>query len=507
MFTKAVIKPNTYSDSMVLMALSTKVNELPIVHKAMVGMATNLNKQVAFEVGLSNAEIEAATPRDQIIVVQCETEELCDEALEMVEVLRQQGISDSGESAYANSRAAFEAEEDSSLVIISVPGEYAAKEAQKALSVNKNVMIFSDNVTVEEELALKTYAHEHELLVMGPDCGTAIINGVGLCFANSVNRGPIGVVGASGTGSQEVSVQIHNLGSGISQLIGIGGRDLSEEIGGIMMLDAMNMLDADPSTEVILLLSKPPAKIVAEKVLNAAARLSKPVVVCFIGSAEAKGTDGNITFTGNTLYAAREAVRLSNGTISPYQLNYDFNYEQIRTTFKESQKDIRGLFCGGTVCDEVFHAVRKSRSNTFSNIAKDPAAKLAVHEPEHDNCLIDLGSDEYTQGRPHPMIDPTLRNAEIIRAAKDAKTAVLVLDFELGYGSHSDPVGAALDTIKEAQTLAASEGRHLAIVAYVLGTETDPQDKKAQVAKLEELGVLVVNAAIDLAEVALELTK
>ncbi|MDO5746049.1 MAG: hypothetical protein Q4P66_00060, partial [Actinomycetaceae bacterium] len=174
MFTKAIVKPNTYSDSMVLMALSTKVNELPIVNKAMVGMGTNLNKQVAFETGLSGPEIEKATPRDQMIIVQCETEELCDEALEQVEILRAEGISGSDETAYATSSAAFSANEDSSLVIISVPGEYAAQETKKALLADKNVMLFSDNVSLDDEYELKQYAHEHDLLLMGPDCGTAI---------------------------------------------------------------------------------------------------------------------------------------------------------------------------------------------------------------------------------------------------------------------------------------------------------------------------------------------
>jgi succinyl-CoA synthetase alpha subunit len=474
---------------MSLMGLSAKVNELPYVSAAVIGMATELNKGVIGDVGLLTPEVEAATSRDQVLVVQCATEEDCDRALAQVDVIRANiQATGRGEVEFSTARQAFEQEPHSNLVLISVPGEYAAAEARNALSAGKNVMIFSDNVSVSDELELKTYGHEHGLLVMGPDCGTAIINNVGLCFANAVRSGNIGIVAASGTGSQEISVRVDALGAGISQLIGVGGRDLSEDIGGVMMLDGLAMLDADQDTAVIILLSKPPSGSVARRVLDAAASASTPVVVCFIGSEGSHtGADGRVTLVENTRDAALAAVRLATGdpalADSP---EYDFDYAAIRAAWSPEQRFIRGLFCGGTVCDEVSHVIRR------------------VH-PATGHTLVDLGSDEFTQGRPHPMIDPTLRNNRIVAAAQDPETAVILLDFELGVGSHPAPVSAAATAIERAKEIAAESGRALEIVGYVLGTESDPQDKAAQVKILEELGVLVVSNVVDLGEQAMKL--
>lgn len=499
MHVKAVIKPNTYSDSMSLMAPSTKVNQLPEVHQAMIGMGTGLNKQVIAEVGLSTPEVEAATPRDQIIVVQCDTEEICDEVLAKVEELRAEGMAKpAGATSYRTSRQAYENATDTSLAIITVPGEYAADEARAALDAGRHVLMFSDNVSVEDEISLKQQGHDAGLLVMGPDCGTAIINGVGLCFANVVADGPVGIVGASGTGSQELSVQIDALGSGVSQLIGTGGRDLSEAVGGIMMLDGLRMLAEDPATTVIALLSKPPAASVAERVLSAAGEVGKPVVVCFIGADAPTNLPENVTFVANTLDAARAAVEFATGS-APAQ---PAPVELPKLTFAEGQTDIRGLFCGGTVCDEVFQAIAIAEpERTRSNVAK--RAEQQIEGETKGNLLIDFGADEYTQGRPHPMIDPTLRSAEIVRHAADPATAVLLIDVELGYGSNPDPAGAAAPAIAEAFATARAEGRELAIIAYVLGTDRDPQDKAAQTATLTQLGVTVVDSAIGLADAAL----
>src|SRR4030095_10708603 len=130
----------------------------------------------------------------------------------------------------------LERAEDADIALISVPGDYAAAEALKALAQGLNVMLFFDNVAIADERAIKLYARARTLLVMGPDCGTAIVNGVPLGFANVVRRGDIGLVAASGTGLQEVTCRIHNLGGGISQAIGTGGRDLKDAGGGMPVL-------------------------------------------------------------------------------------------------------------------------------------------------------------------------------------------------------------------------------------------------------------------------------
>lgn len=518
---KTKVLSGVYADSMTLMALSTKVNKLPGVQKAMIGMGTAMNKAVISDVGLMSPEIEAASTGDMIYAVECENDETCTEVLAKIDELRTASISDQDqENTYRTLEKAIENGE-SSLVVISVPGEYAANEARKALENDKNVMLFSDNVAIEDELSLKQFAHKKELLVMGPDCGTAIINNVGLCFANAVNDGAVGIVAASGTGAQELSVQIDSLGGGISQLVGVGGRDLSEDIGGIMMIDALNMLAVDDQTKVIVLISKPPAESVANKVLKVAKDVDKPVIVCFISeSSNKRQTDkkqadnnqsdkssGNLHFTSNTLDAAKQAVKILGLTVDNKSKSYDFDYDDIHASFADSQKFIRGVFCGGTICDEVFYvikaAVDNEASKVVSNVAKDPAQQLPIGAASHDHALLDMGSDEFTSGRPHPMIDPTARNARLIKEAQDPETAVILLDFVLGSGSNEDPVGAAAESIKQAYAEAKKSGRSLQIVAYVLGTDRDPQNKQKQIEQLKSLGVHVVDAVVDLGHVAL----
>ena len=500
------ILKNTYVDSMSLMALSTKANKLPVVEQAMIGMGTDMNKQVIENVGLITEEIKTASKADLIIVVQSKSEDDLAKAFEAIEDLRTQKVQDSDEDTqtYSSVNQAMNEDEDSSLVIFSVPGEYVAAEAMKALEKDKHIMIFSDNVSVEDEIALKTYAHEKWLLVMGPDCGTAIINGVGLCFANKVRRGGIGIVGASGTGSQEVSSQIHNLGQGVSQLIGVGGRDLSEQVGGIMMSDGLSMLSGDDETQAIVLISKPPAKAVQEKMIEQATQAGKPVVICFIG-ANLTGTKGNVVFARNTKEAALKAVEALTGKTSAE--NTDAYLQQLvnsHPAFAASQKYIRGLFAGGTICDEVFYTIKDSGYAVASNVAGPVDARLQFGATLSGNAMIDFGSDEYTQGRPHPMIDPTFRAAAVIEQAKDPEVAVILMDFELGFGSNDNPVGVMIDTIKQAKAIASENGRHLEIVAYVLGTDEDFQDKAKQLAYLNEAGVATVNSAVDLGLIAVE---
>ena len=498
---KSQIQKNTYVDSMSLMALSTKVNQLPMIEQAMIGMGTDMNKQDIENVGLMTEEIKTATKTDLIVVVQTRNEEDMVRAFAAIEEIRSRKVTEevSNMETYSSLNQAVEENEESNLVIFSVPGEYVATEVKKALDNDKNVMIFSDNVSIEDELALKQYAHEKQLLVMGPDCGTAIINGVGLCFANKVRQGSIGIVAASGTGSQEVSTQIDHYGCGVSQLIGVGGRDLSETIGGIMMSDGLSMLAEDEDTAVIVLISKPPAKSVQDKIIKQAAQADKPVVICFIG-ANLEGTQGNIVFAKNTKDAAIKAVEAA--TAQPVAVAESCANPFIPESFKPQQKYVRGLFAGGTICDEVFYTIKDKYQNVFSNVAGAVETRLQFGESLRENAMVDFGSDEYTQGRPHPMIDPTFRANAIVEQSKDESVGLILLDFELGFGSNDDPVGAMIGAIKEAKTNASNAGRNLEIIAYVLGTEADFQDRQKQLAYLKEVGVKTVDSAVDLGLVA-----
>ncbi len=494
-----IIKKDTYFDSVTLMSLSTKANKIEGVKQVAILMGTEKNKETLKNVGLYTKEASSASPGDVMILLESNSEEECREIYKKVEELfyKKEKQELNKEARFSSIDGVMRKFSDRNLAIISVPGQYAFREAKKALNSNINVMIFSDNVSIEEELILKKSAHEKGLFVMGPDCGTAIINGKGLCFANDVRQGNIGIVAASGTGAQEVSVRIHDFGGGVSQLIGTGGRDLSEKIGGIMMLDGLYALNEDDNTKVIVLLSKPPAMSVASKIYEAVKDIKKPVVICFIGGNEEEALKSGAYFGKTTKEAALKAVILSGvdeNTINKHSLNLPL-IEEVKAKLNEEQKYIRGLFCGGTVCEEVFQLIHEKYEDVYSNIAKDEKSKLKDINESYHHTLIDFGDDEFTQGKPHPMIDPSLRIERFLKEAEDREVGVIILDFILGYGSHLDPVGVMLPFIRQSKIKAKEQGRHLEILAFVLGTENDPQNFNNQVQKLLDEGVTIASSS------------
>lgn len=496
---RTIIKKNTYFDSVSLMALSTRANDIEGIKQVNIAMGTTMNKDVLKNVGLYTEEVEDAGKGDLMIVVEGEEGYDLDELVKKVEeaMIRKADNKGSVDIVYSGVEAAVEDNEGSNVAVVSVPGAYASRVARKALRQGLHVMMFSDNVSLEEEISLKKEAHEKGLLMMGPDCGTAIINGKGLCFANGVRKGKIGIVAASGTGAQEVSVRIHDFGGGVSQLIGTGGRDLSAEVGGIMMLDGMRALANDDETEIIVLVSKPPAKEVAEKIYKEVKNTPKPVVICFIGGNKEEIEASGAYYGKTTKQAALQAVILSGvpeETINKHSLNLPL-IEEIKAKLNPQQKYIRGLFCGGTICEEVASLVREKYPNVYSNISKNPAYKLENINESKEHTFIDFGDDQFTQGRPHPMIDPSLRLERIVKEAKDPEVGVIAIDLILGYGAHEDPVGVTLPAIKEVKAIAEKEGRHIEILAFVLGTELDPQNFELQVKKLMDEGVTISSSS------------
>ncbi|MEK4487310.1 acyl-CoA synthetase FdrA [Psychrobacillus sp. FSL H8-0484] len=493
MIVQVVVKANTYIDSVSLMSLSTKANQIEGVEQAIIAMGTEMNKEVIRNVGLMTPEVEEAKTSDLMIVVKAENSELCESAFGSIEELftkKNTSTKGTNEVKYSTIKSAAENIPDANLAVIAVNGAYATREARKALENNLHVMMFSDNVSIEDEIELKKLAHEKGLLMMGPDCGTAIIGNVALCFANAVRKGNIGIVGASGTGSQEISVRIHEFGGGITQLIGTGGRDLSEEVGGIMMLDGIKALEEDEATKVIVLISKPPAPSVEEKVLAQIKLCTKPVVVWFVGGDEEKVTKAGGHFAKMSKEAALKAVLLAGADESKLNkraLNLPL-IDEVRAKLKPEQKYIRGLFSGGTLCDEAMHVAMEKFDNVYSNIQREPEYRLKDVKVSQDHTFIDFGDDQFTQGKPHPMIDPSTRIERFIQEAKDPSVGVIVMDFVLGFGAHEDPVGAMLPAIIEAKQLAESEGRHLEIIGYILGTELDNQNIEDQVNKLLAAG-------------------
>ena len=497
---KTSIKRNAYYDSVTLMLLSRELQKLEGVEEVLVGMGTDLNLSLARDLGLASSEFDALTANDLFIAAKIDESQISMKALEdaLNAYLNKSAESDGGADYQPPSlRSAIQALPGANLVLISVPGQYAAVEVEDALDAGLHVMLFSDNVSVEDELRLKQKAVEKGLLMMGPDCGTAIINGKPLCFANAVRRGKIGVVGASGTGTQEVTVQVHKLGEGLSQVIGTGGRDLKEQIGGLMMIQGFEALIADPETELIVLISKPPAPSVAGKIYQIAKSSPKPVVIDFIGgdraAIEAAGAIPCISLED----AAQKAVRVLRGQEYADFSGFSLPEEQIEQIVEKEvarlhsdQTELRALFTGGTLADEAMKHLG-ARYNIYSNIPLSPELSIENLPSGGGHICLDLGEDQFTRGRPHPMIDPQTRT-EFFRSHVNDQTGVILVDVVLGFGSYADPAGAVAASVHEIRQRLSSQGKDVVVIASVCGTELDSQDLIQSVATLEAEGILVM---------------
>lgn len=507
---------NTYFDSVTLMSLSARLKKEQPFSELILLMGTEMNKVMIRDVGRMNASIEEAKPNDLMIIGETENEDLVENWFDVIMGGLSAGTKpkDKTERLYKSIGQAVKTF-DANFAVISVPGIYAANEAYNALEQNLNVMLFSDNVSIEDEIALKKLAIEKQLLLMGPDCGTAIINGKGLCFANQVRRGSIGLIAASGTGLQEVSVLIHKYGGGISQAIGVGGRDLSESVGGLMMLQSLEWLANDESTDCIVLISKPPHITVQLKIIEAIKKLkrdgnSKQFVLCFIDGAINEHLIEGITYVSTLTEAAIIALkRIGISAEASFDIDPAMHalIDAQRRKLAAGQNKVKGLYCGGTLAAEALSVTREVLIGITSNVAKKESEKMHSCFESKGHNLVDLGDDIFTQGRPHPMIEPTIRLDRILQEAENPETGVLLLDFELGFGSHEDPVGITYETLKHAQSIAESAGRHLPIVAYVCGTELDFQMLEFQQAKLMEIGVLVANSNLHACKIAVEIVK
>jgi len=506
------IYKNSYYDSVTLMSISADIKSLEGIDNAVISMATDMNKDLLKKVDLYIDDVDGCNSNDLVIAYRYDEGSSLDEK-KIDEIIEKALKGDSGSDAGENREEVFKtlknakvANPDCNMAIISVPGEHAAREAMQALKSGINVMLFSDNVTMEEERNLKEYAVENDLLVMGPDCGTAYINRVGLCFANKVTDGCVGIAGASGTGMQEIMVLVDKFGGGISNAIGVGGRDLKKEIGGLMMMSALRMLEADTKTKVIIMVSKVPSDEVYEKLTKLInEEITKPVVVYFTTD-RVFNNNKNIFYTGSLKEAASLGVGMAYGINSKCEMQDVLN-NALNKCSDSNDKYIRGLYCGGTLCGEAYYFLRNHLTNVYSNIASHEEEKITYAFENKGNMLIDLGDDLFTRGRPHPMIDPTIRLERIIDCAKDSETGVILMDFELGYGAHEDPVGATIDTIKSAMKIAENENRKLSFVAYVQGTDKDYQGLKKSEKMLEEAGCYVCHSNIDAVIKAYELLQ
>lgn len=489
------VLPSFYQDSVVLMRIASQIRTRPGVCQAAAFMGTPANHALLEEAGLATPESRRARPEDLILTVDAETESEAEVALAAARQLlleRRQAAERSSAHRPRTLDSALKMLPRANLATISVPGAYARSEARRALKRGLHVFLFSDNVPMEDEVALKQEAVRRRLLCMGPDCGTAYLNGMGIGFYNVVPKGRIGCVSASGTGLQAVASRIAALGEGISHGIGVGGRDLSEGVGGLMTLFALDALAADPATEAIVVISKPPHATVLPRVEASLARIGKPVVACVLG---ATPPEKSTALWVDTLDAAADAVvaRVTGRSWAP-QPFADVTAIRRRLDRLVSQgplagRALLGLYTGGTLAHEAHLLL---------------SALLGGSAPHQ---ILDLGDDTYTVGRPHPMIDPQIRTDMIMKAGGTPEYGVILVDLVLGRGSHANPAAPLAAAVRTAQSRATAEGRHLVTIASVVGTDADPQGLASQCAELERAGIEAVPTNAEAARLAALLVK
>lgn len=502
-------KQNAYYDSVTLMLFSSKLASVEGIKDAAVMMGTDHNKSLMMKSGILTEELaRSITPNDLVIGIRGEGDDHIQQALKVLEEQfenKRQSVAGDERIRAKTLESAVKQLGNPNFAVISLPGKFAGDEAMKAMKNGMHVLLFSDNVSIEEENRLKDYAVEHQLLMMGPDCGTAIVNGAALGFANVVPQGNIGVVAAAGTGLQEVSVLIGRMGGGISQALGTGGRDVKEEVGGKMMLLALNALNNDPQTQVIGIVSKPPSPSVMQRILNLIQNFQKPVVACFLGGDEKLVAGAGVVAAETLREAAAYLVDLSQGR-QPQKLS-DEDVDGIvageRAKYAASQRYVRGLYSGGSLCYESMLLLEKEIGGIYSNIAHGEY-ELKDVESSKGNTLIDMGDDYFTDGMPHPMIDPRLRAERIKREAQDDSVAVMLLDCVLGYGAHENPAGAITDAIHAAR---GSGKNYITYIVSVCGTDADRQNRGSQEKILRDAGAIVMPSNQQAALLAAKILK
>lgn len=480
-----ILKKNAYQDSITLMLLTNKISQIPGVNKLQVMMGSDANKDIFKSAGLLTEEAAAAGANDMVIVLDADDEKAVPDIVKEIDAflgnLSSKKEGSTAKTVYSWNQAA-EVLPDTNVALFSVPGIYATAEIENALNHGMHAFVFSDNVALEDEVRLKKLAHEKGLLVMGPDCGTGIISGVPLAFTNKVRSGNIGIVGASGTGIQELITIIDRMGGGVIHAIGTGGRDLSEAVGAITMKDALlGFADYEP-VEVVLVISKPPAKQVRDEVVAILQSMDKPVVAIFIGEKPA-AHEGNVYFAHTMDEASAMAVDLAAGrTVRD-------NYQTpLATTVQQRLPEglhVKGLYSGGTLAAEAGMLISEVLELGKSTKTEGYVLRTGGFE------ILDLGDDMYTQGKPHPMIDPETRIKMIKEAAECEDTGVILLDVVLGYGAHEDMAGALAPSIREALAAAKAKNRTLYIIGAVCGCKGDPQGYEESRKTLLEAGMLL----------------
>jgi len=495
---RILVERGRYFDSVFLMRIGQELERLSEVRAASVVMGTPANLGHLRDAGFDLDEPSPTPqPNDLVVAIDATREDAIERAVKRLQtLLAGEPSNPTGPIVPSRPRTLDEAigiDADISLALISVPGTYAVREARHALQRGLHVFLFSDNVSIEDEIALKEEAIRRDLLMMGPDCGTAILQGAPLGFANAVRRGRIGIVGASGTGIQETSSLIHRLGGGISHAIGTGGRDLSDAVDGRMTRFGIDALANDKGTDILVVVSKAPGPAVARRVIDSLRASGKPAVIRFV-TEEARAREGNVRFAKTLAEAAQLACFVDAERAAPIEPPPAILLRSPTVRSARGQR-MCGLFAGGTLAQEAWEVLVRAGVRVRSNVAADRALRIEPGAPVDGHTIWDLGADAFTVGRPHPMIEPSLRDEEIVRRAEDPTLGILLVDCVLGHGAHPDPAASLAAALRRVGDR--SGGLSPIVVASVTGTDEDPQRRAQQVAALVDAGVLVApsNAA------------
>jgi FdrA protein len=509
---QVLIKHNYYRDSLQLLRISDNIKHNAGILEASVIMGTKTNKDILVKLGFPVARVNQAKESDAIIAIRAQDKKSLDYAMtKLNEVLEGKQDKATANKMIKNRtgdlNSALKAMPDVNLALISIPGEYVRDLAFKLIDAGIHQQIFSNHVSLEDELIIKKHAAENNVLVLGPEAGTSIINSKGIGFSNSIQMGPVGIVAAAGTGLQEVSTLLDHCGIGVKHGLGVGGNDPKEMIGGLMMLNSIKVLENTNDIQVIDIVSKPPSPSVQDKVIDYIVQKGKKkYVITFIGGSESKGKKSHVDkrkiIQTNSLASSVLAVakQLGNSQFKNALDNIFIRPEvlakALQKEWKKLQKDqkyIRALYTGGTFTYETQVVLSGAGlKDIYSNTPITNAMSLPDPSTSLKNSVIDLGEEEFTRGRAHPMIDPTIRKLRLIDEASDLGVAVIILDFVLGYGSNQDPVGAIVDEINEVKMTAEKDGRYLSIVTHVCGTRKDLQDYEGSINRLKNSGCIVL---------------
>jgi len=493
-----------YYDSVTLMLAAKELQNMSEVDDASLSMTTDANLRI-LEAADYDISTIAPNPSDLVIAIDCtdiDPEKVFDKAIEILEKPRVHSAEEETEYTPRSLDGALSVFADANLALISIAGQYAGDVARDCLERGLNVMLYSDNVPLETEIELKQMASNKDLIVMGPDCGTAIIKGIGIGFANACPVGPVGIVAAAGTGLQEVHVQLAKLEIGVLHGLGTGGRDVRESVGGISFLSAMQALIDDEETQCLVLVGKPPSENVLEAIIKNATSCSKPVVTAFLGAAYDEDDEKNRVYYAGTL---EEAAAIAAAVVKGEDVaaakkslkKIDHDLKNLCETKANRSGFLRGLFSGGTLAYEAQQILSDKLGVIRSNAPLDSRYKLNNSLKPEGNCIIDYGEDEFTQGRLHPMMDLAFRRERLVEQLEDKNVGVILIDVVLGYGAHPDPATEIVDAVEKARV----EDYPL-MIAYVCGTDQDPQNAQEQTRILEQAGFVVCRSNAQAASLA-----